>query len=535
MDKNRLILQAIHTRTDSCLVDDINIIENKLTTEGLSEMPSLDDLDDYEEHISRAQWMAYTLDENVLDDLVEQVKAKGYDVLRASSAFHTSKEELVRFCKEELNESLSDAEIINKITPYDDGTYTRLPEYLDMLSSIIWKQGLIDLWLYLMDILRYFPLQGALLYQLKTTDDFLSVLKHLDAYESFRRKRVVMYLVRDLMFETMGKEHDYLIQNSNSDNLDEGLRQLAQTELCKWEANFESVINESFGIMSAYFTMQELSEWFVGKLAHANKKAEKYAQMDFYALERIEAFVSERLDLHVIDFKASTLDALTYYAKRVAEGAEIEKCKLGELLSNISLHVYTDKAFTTPVLSELTLCNMRHIYNCIVKDGGDWLHVSKDYEPAEVSDSQPYYDKLFRSQIGDSYWLAILMLMCESTEDADYFKKVCERLFDVFAPIQSIMDSLFLPAYLGDVLVVQVFKGYKNEYEMKLIESIKRMSLLLRVLSANDGDMTNETASALINRKSEWDEERKQLNTYNKNLVDFLDGYMDKVVKMYGA
>lgn len=534
MDKNQLILHAIHTRTDSCLVDDIDIIDNQLSTEGLLENPSLEDLDGYEEHIARAQWLAYTLDDGVLKELVNQVKVKGNDVLRASSSFHTSKEELVRFCKEELKETLSDAEIIKKITPYDDGAYTCMPGYLNMLSNIILMQGLVDLWLDLMDSLRYFPLQGALLYQLKTTEEYSNVFKHLGASEAFHRKKVVMYLLRDRLFETMVKEHDYLTQNSENDSLNEEVIQLAENELAKWEESAENVINESFDIMLAYFTMQEMCEWYVGKLAHANRKAERYAQMDFYALEKIEAYISARLDLRDIDFKTSSLEALTYYAKRVAAGAEIESDNITELLNCFSLHVYTEEAFTTPVLSDLALDNMRNVYNCIIKVGGDWLHISKEYEPCEVSDTQPYYEQLFRTQIGDSYWLAILLLMCETTEDFDYFRNVCVRMFEVFFPVQSLMDPLFLPAYLGDVLVVQMFKDYKNEYEMKLIECVKRISLLLRILSANDGEMSNEAVSTLINRKSEWDEERKQLNTYNKNLVDFLDGYMDKVMKKYG-
>lgn len=343
-----------------------------------------------------------------------------------------------------------------------------------------------------------------------------------------------MYLLRDRMFDIMVKEHDYLIQNSENDDIDEELSLLAETELDKWENGLEGVINRTFGIMLAYFTMQEMCEWYVSKLAHANRKAERFAQMDFYALEKIEAYISGRLDLRIIDFRNSTLNALTYYAKRVSVGREIDKSKIGELLSNISMRVYADKAFTTPVLSEHLLSNMRHIYSCIIKEGGDWLHISKDYEPAEVSDTQPYYEQLFRTQIGDSYWLAILLLMCETTEDENYFKKVCERLYEVFVPVQSSMDGLFLPAYLGDVLVAQVFKDYKDEFEMKLIENIKRMSLLLRVLSANSGDMSNDVASALIDRKSEWEDERKLIGAYNKNLVDFLDGYICKVEKRYG-
>lgn len=534
MDKNQLLLLTIHTRTDSSLVDDIDIIENQLSSEGLSENPSLEDLDDYDEHITRAQWLAYTLDEDVLSGLVEEIKHKGNDVLRASSSFHTSREDLVRFCKEELNESLTDAEIIKKITPYDDGAYTRMPGYLDMLSSIIFRQGLVDLWLDLMNSLRYFPLQGALLYQLKTTEECLTIFRHLAANESFHRKKVAMYLLRDRMFDIMVREHDYLIQNSENDDLDGWLGQLAEAELDKWEESFEGVINESFGVMLSYFTMQEMCEWYVGKLAHANRKAERYAQMDFYALEKIEAYISGRLDLSMIDFETSTLEALTYYANRVADGAEIEKNKIGVMLTNIAMHVYTDKAFTTPVLSELSLSNMRHIYSCIIKEGGDWLHISKDFEPAEVSDTHAYYHQLYRIQVGDSYWLAILLLMCETTEDEDYFKKVCERLYEVFKPVQSSMDPLFLPAYLGDVLVAQVFKGYKDAYEMKLIECIKSITLLLRVLSANNGEMCSGVASALANRNSEWEKERIQLSTYNKNLVEFLDGYMSKVEKSYG-
>lgn len=534
MDKNQLLIQAIHTRTDHCLIDDVNIINENPTSDGLSITPSLDDLDLYDESITRSQWFAYSLDRDTLSSLVDDVKTKGLDVLRASSSFHIDKDELVRYCREDLSDEYSDADIISKITPYDDGAYTRVPGYLNVLSSLVLRQGYIDLWLDLLNSLKYFPIQGALLYRLHTIMECKQVIASLDSMESFGRKQVVLYLLRDRMFEIMIKEHDYLQNNSDNDTLPNDVRQLVNDELSNWQESIEERIEEMISVFYKYFSAQQMCEWYVSKLAHAKRKAEKYARMDFYTLDKIEPHIARNLNILEIDFESSTLEALTYYAKKVAEGLDAEKALLGFLLKNITRRIYTEKAFTTPNLNDATLENMRCIYECIIKEGGDWLHVSADYEPKEVSDTEQYYSSLFRSQIGDSYWLSILLLMCEKTEDMEYFKKVCERLYTVCKTDQSSLDSLFLPAYLGEVLVVQIFKDFKDEYEASLIEIIKRISLLIRVLSANDCEMSENVAQELIKRSTEWNKERECMNTYNKNLVEYLDKYLNNVQKMYG-
>lgn len=534
MDKKQLLIQAIHTRTDNCLVDDINIINDNPTSDGLSTAPSLDDLDLYEESITRSQWFAYTLDRDILSALVDDVKAKGLDVLRASSSFNIDKDELVRYCREELSDVYSDADIISKITPYDDGAYTRVPGYLNVLSCLVLRQGYLDLWLDLLNSLKYFPIQGVLLYRLHTVKECKQVITSLDIMESFGRKQVVLYLLRDRMFEIMIKEHDYLQSNSKNETLPDDVRQMAEEELSKWQESIDERIEEMISVFYKYFSAQQMCEWYVSKLAHAKRKAEKYAQMDFYALNKIEPHIARNLDIRKIDFESSTLEALTYYAKKVTEGLDAEKVLLGFLLVNITKRIYTEKSFTTPNLNDATLENMRCIYECIIKEGGDWLHVSAEYEPKEVSDTEQYYSSLFRSQIGDSYWLSILLLMCEKTEDIEYFKKVCERLYSVCKCDQSTLDSLFLPAYLGEVLVVQIFKDLKDEYEATLIETIKRISLLMRILSANDGEMSAKVAMRLIDRNTEWNKERERMNTYNKNLVEYLDKYMNNVQKRYG-
>jgi recombinational DNA repair protein RecR len=85
--------------------------------------------------------------------------------------------------------------------------------------------------------------------------------------------------------------------------------------------------------------------------------------------------------------------------------------------------------------------------------------------------------------------------------------------------------------YLAELIVLQVLKDEKDAYELYLITNVCNLYHVLRILSANDGDMSDENKQTLRKRViAEWDYEKKLSQQY-KVQTEFLDGYLKKVFK----
>ena len=89
----------------------------------------------------------------------------------------------------------------------------------------------------------------------------------------------------------------------------------------------------------------------------------------------------------------------------------------------------------------------------------------------------------------------------------------------------------------GDILLEKTgmqlvrFEDEKDAYELYLITNVCNLYHVLRILSANDGDMSDENKQTLRKRViAEWDYEKKLSQQY-KVQTEFLDGYLKKVFK----
>jgi hypothetical protein len=122
--------------------------------------------------------------------------------------------------------------------------------------------------------------------------------------------------------------------------------------------------------------------------------------------------------------------------------------------------------------------------------------------------------------------------MTEEIEDKDYFHMVLNILTGLASFDKSLFnDNYFVSFYLAELIVLQVLKDEKDAYELYLITNVCNLYHVLRILSANDGDMSDENKQTLRKRViAEWDYEKKLSQQY-KVQTEFLDGYLKKVFK----
>jgi len=88
-----------------------------------------------------------------------------------------------------------------------------------------------------------------------------------------------------------------------------------------------------------------------------------------------------------------------------------------------------------------------------------------------------------------------------------------------------ISNDYFAPFYVCELLVCHSLKEKKDQFEKKLVTTINDLSFVLRVLSANEGEMDRELKNDLQKRvQNEWGFE-KQLAMRNerqtKKIIDF--------------
>ena len=141
------------------------------------------------------------------------------------------------------------------------------------------------------------------------------------------------------------------------------------------------------------------------------------------------------------------------------------------------------------------------------------------------------FDKAYRSCSADSLWLSALLLQTETTEDKDFFWQVVEKLYH-FANYEKspVTDYYFMPFYIAEIIAIQIIPDQKDVFEAMMIDRVSNLHFLLRVLTANDGELSEDNKAALKFRcEREWHWEKQLISQQLQEQTDFLDGYVQKV------
>lgn len=498
-----------------------------------SEMPNpvqLSDFAFFSEHMEHGFYLSYESKRKDLQNIVNSIDGKDDDFLIHCRSMNDRREDFIAYCKKNLDDNKSDAEIIGMMNPYNCGDYIELPMGVYDASYQLIRGGYLDLYAMLLTRLYYFPLQGAMLCWLHNAEEGYVVWEELDKQNPVRLN-VIEYLLRDRILKLLADESEMLERNTRNEYVSDKDRQVGNELLDEWNKKAESLACYLVDLSVKRFGEEETSVWYSKHLSKLSGRAPKFVRHEAKTLENVEKCMQPRLDLRKVQLKSKDLNTLLYYAKVASESNSLAKDFFIALVETICQHVYNDRYVQPLKLDDASFMVMRCVYRCILKGGVDGLSVMAKFRQAD-SVSQNDYSIGFRQAMGDSVWLPILLLMTEEIEDKDYFRSVVNRLAGLARFDKSLFnDNYFVSFYLAELIVLQVLKEEKDAYEQYLITDVCNLYHVLRILSANDGDMSDKNRETLKKRViAEWEYE-KRLSQQYKEQTEFLDGYLMKVLK----
>ncbi len=489
---------------------------------------TLDYLDFVDENMEHGFYLGFALSPGVLAALLEDVKTKGDMVVMESRMMNERPKDFYQFCKQRLNEKFSDDEVIATANLYNNGDYTELPGYVSVLGHIMLVQGNIDLWTELLCSLRYYPLQGALLHQLHTTERCMKVIEILEGKEC-SRKKVLAWLLRSRASHLLVQEWEYLERNADNKDINENNQTLAQEELANWKAGVEDTVKKLVGQWIKVFGNAEMSEWYSGKQARVKTMARRFAEYEQRVIGIVGEVLSSVITIDEEMISGKDLSTLLYYTTLLEQG-KVSKALSPSLIRAICHQVYHQRYVPDLKLSEDNLAMLRSIYRCLLVSGEDGYKLMANERYADDGRIEGYSIDYHISR-GDSFWMSVMILATEEVGDEGWLQKAVHFL-NVLNNGGFDLEYFFTPYYLAEMIVSQVMKEEKDGYEQMLITEMNNLPMALRILSANNGEMNDENKRLLSEREQrEWELEKQLNRQKNQGHVAFLEEYLGKVLK----
>ena len=486
--------------------------------------PSLEYFDYIEENMDGGFFVGYKPSEEALNALLAQLEGKALEIASKSRDIDRQKGALERFCKE-LDTIEEEDEVIKQINHYNDGSYMELWGAVGCLAHYLMVDELWNGFYRLLEILKYFPMQGGAIRIFRSATDVEAVIAK--TFEKHGRKSI-HYLLREQWFNLICEEGQILKQNSEI----EGLKDEDKSYIADLYKDFENgklqSVKNVVGIWQQVFGKEELAVWMSDKTSEAHRKHEKYGKPELEVLNLLSAEINVTSD-DVKGFKLAdkSFASLLTFAETVTD-----KSVANPVIVAIADKVFSDRSYPDTLLSEQWFEQVRTIYRCLATSGQDGLKLMLDRRKL-LEGFKVDAVLAMQSVRQEAYWLAMLILSLENGGDDPLFQKYVEVLFkDTRYSIQSLTDDVFAPYYVGELLVSQVMTGQKDDYEKRLIGDISNLVFVIRVLTANQGVMSAEVEKLLTTRiRKEWPLERKLLSQYKNARIEFYDEFVKKYME----
>lgn len=515
-DKCRLVLDVIYYIVGLRWSED----ESKHT---------LDALAFAEESMWHGFFLGFSIAHKKLAELVRQIDAYDELFLLKCQSMTVDRSQFVNFCMKELNDNLTDEEIIDKMNHYNDGSYIELPPGIATLSRMIIREDAFDVLTDFICRLRYFPLQGSVILSLNTIEQCIAVWKEI-ANNGYIRFKVVAHLLREQMLRVMAKQTEMLERNAQSDSLSAEYLEYGRRLFDGWNMKFEDNCKEMTNLWISVLGVQDTCKWFSNGKARLMGRPSKFVEYDLKAMTAIEKSLTPYVNINSDDIAEADFQTILFYMK-LASVRDMESTLFDELVERFCHLSYNGRYVPQLKLEEQTFDYLRDIYSCILKSDVDGISLVLS-ERSPMEGYHVDWDKAFRSCSADSLWFSVLLLQTETTGNKAYFWKVMDNLFR-FANYErsTVTDYYFMPFYIAEIIAIQILKEEKDRFEEMLINRISNLHFLLRVLTANEGALSEENREALRLRcKYEWSLEKELTIKQMQEQTDFLDGYVRKTV-----
>lgn len=489
--------------------------------------PTLKKLNTLWDSMDYGFFLSYSLDENDLLKILKQVSAPR--VLKETRSCAGYRNEVYELCEKEIKPGMSDADIIKLISPYNDGAYVELPDYVSLLSYLLIRDEKYDLWVRLLVKLKYFPLQGGIVCDIRTLDDFIGIFQVLNQTKVPHRN-VLLYLLRERYFHLISEQPR---------NLNRSYVFLKDNNMKKHAEYCERYLEEFLGIIEAktldtftYFVNQlglsECSEWYSRKYNQYDDRDERFVAYEKKAV-RLIGNVIENLS-KPIRWNLTTADIKTlfFYIKQTkTKQVTPLRCKL--LINALYQRLFFEDNYYQLAINEETFDLLRCSYQCLIYSGVDAIQMllSLNYT-AEGYNSD--FQAAARIRKGDSFWLSMLLLGAGEQEDEDLFHRYLCLLLDRVRCQSQDSREYTMPLYVAELVVTQVLQTEKNRFESYLISNLPHLDMVLITLLPNKGTMEQSVKDLLLQRiDAEWQIESKILRRQHDMNLKVIEEYISQL------
>ena len=487
--------------------------------------PTLDYLNEVHENMDGGFFMGYQPKKEIFSALVTQLEGMALTVAEKSRDIDRQKGALERFCQE-LDKIESEDDIIKKINHFNDGAYMEIWGAVSCLAHYLIRGEQWEDYCQLLENLKYFPMQGGVIRFLNSAIDVEAVI---DKETARKGRKSLQYLLREQWFRKECEEGALLKENSEIEELSEEDRIFVSGLHQNFENTRKERIPKVVTIWKDVFGKEELSVWASNKVAEAERKHEKYGQPELTVLK----LISDEINVTSDDLKNFNLADKDFASLLTFARTDKDKNVAAAVIDAIVEKIFSDRSYPDTVLNEKWFEQVRTIYHCLLKSGKNGLALlqtkRKPREGFRVD-----LVKAMQTERQEAYWLSVLLMSLEENRDNTQFDQYVNVLFrDTRYGIDSLTDDVFTPYYVAELLVSQIMPEKKDEFEKRLITEIPYLVFVIRVLSANQGEMSDEIKKLLADRiQREWPLERKLLSQNKMVKMEFYDefvkGYLNK-------
>lgn len=474
-------------------------------------------------------YLGFQINGEGVDNIIDEISGDKDYVLAKTEICSISKDELRRLCEEQLTPEMTDEQVISLMSPNNEGSYILLPPSFNIIGDFIIQQRCWNKWVRLVDLLCYYPLQDAFIYQLRTTDDCLSALKETEA-SGIKHKKVIVYLLRERFFRLLYEEYEHLNNLiCNGELISRDKEKSIEATYNTWMIGIEDVIKKNFEISTKVLGLIEMSKWYVNKEAIYRDRPSQFIGNILWALDKIQPLIQNALYNKEMDVSSVDFNTLLLFAK-VAATQDLNQGYYERLIEQIVIILYSDKFIQPIKLDENGIELYRSLYICLEKSTLDGWELACQ-QRINLEGYKTDYSMATKSARGDSIWLSVLGLQIEKSRNVELLKKLYNWIIDRTIFNNSMYaDYYFSPLYIADLIVNQVIPDEKDSFEMAIIESIPQLTLVIRLIAENNGKMSEKNTSLLKHRiKNEWNFERMLLDKNNKMKNDFLEKYVQEI------
>lgn len=483
---------------------------------------SMKQLAHFEENMESGFFLGYTMHLSKATSLIRRVKPQ--EIVRNTRSLSGYRNEIYRLCTEVITPGLSDEEIIDMITPYNDGAYVDLPDEVRFLSYILLKDGKYDLWGDLLNRLKFFPLQGAILYNIHTFNQFKAVLEQVKKPQFIHRK-IVLYLLRERLFNILCEQRDKLIRNAENEQISKINRSECKKLLGDFSSDVQSSLPEIIGFFVNSLSLSDCSEWFSRKKSQYSNRDSKFIKNELYTLALIEPILVSLSKPSRWNIKGANFTTLLFYFKQTP-GNNITQFQSRQLIEAFIKIVYGKGYYPNIRLEKDLFGVLRMIYSNLINSGLDGISLLELHRKSFEGYGQDLEGANY-SVRGDSIWLSVLLLGAGEHDNSDMFTKVVDLLFLRMEQTNYAMDDFLLPLYIAELVVLQVMTKEKDRFESRLILNHPYLEYVIRALIPNEGKMSGDNISMLQNRISqEWSVEKALLQQKRTNNLKELEKYV---------